>query len=113
MKLKNVKLEWYALIYDSNKRKVAYINILGNTIKEDIAKKVRKQEIIDLIDLNNYLEKEFRYYYWSRAECELVISGLFEREWENAEKIDIYYQLKPNLNRIAEYINNIMDLKLV
>ena len=38
MKIKNVKLEWYAFRYDWNNHKLEFINVL-NVFKEDIAKK--------------------------------------------------------------------------
>lgn len=44
------------------------------------------------------------YYYWSKCEAEIAVGGLFIKSIEELEKIDIYSQLQPNLDRITEYV---------
>lgn len=112
MKIARVNLEWYAIRYDSNKKSIVQYNILGGNFKDILAKEIRKKKITNFKELKEYLRKEFMYYYWSKCEHEIAVWNLFDINQERAEKIDIYYQLKPNLDRIAEYINNTMDLKL-
>ena len=46
--------------------------------------------------------------YWSRAEYEIMVSGLFDTD--KPEKIDVWYQIEMNLDNIAEYL--ITKLKL-
>ena len=38
--------------------------------------------------------------------------SISNKDIENAIKIDVWYQLEPNLDRIVEYINNKMELNL-
>jgi len=115
MKIKNVKLEWYAFRYDSNIDKLKFINVLYG-MEEEIAKKVRKgnkdtwKPVYDYETFKEWLKCELMYHYWSKAEHEVIITDLFNTNIE--EKHDIWWQLEPNLDRIAEYINNTMDLKL-
>ena len=43
------------------------------------------------------------YYYGSKAECETIMGGFFTTP-DEMEKIDIYTQLKPNLDVITDYV---------
>ena len=107
MKIKNIKLEWYVLRWDSNSKKVVNYNIL-EWRKEDIAKEVKSGRVYNKSILREYLKTAFMYDYWSKTECEFFISDLNGNDYE---KIDIWRQIEPNLNNIVEYINTKMDLK--
>ena len=48
------------------------------------------------------------YNYYSKAECEFFVSDL---SGMNYEKVDMWKQIKPNLDNIVEYINIRCDLK--
>ena len=110
MKLKKVNLEWYAFRMDNGE--LTQFNVLSEELKERIAKLYRNKKLNSLATLKELVNSELMYYYWSKCECEVGVIGLFENNIENAIKIDVYYQLKPNLDRIVEYINNTMELKL-
>lgn len=115
MKIKNVNLKWYAFRYDWNSHKLVFTNVLTG-MEEEIAKKVRKGKKDNWKPVYNYetfkewLKGEFMYYYWSKAEHEVLISDLFDKA-DKAEKHDIWWQLEPNLDRICEYIINTMQIK--
>lgn len=102
------KLEWYVIYHDFNANKITKFNVL-NGWEERIAK-ARKQ-IKSKQELFNWLDKEFRYYYRYRAECEILVGGLFVDNIDNLTKIDIYTQLAPNLNIITDYVTNSMNFK--
>lgn len=110
MKIKNVNLEWYAFYMYNGK--LVQQNILRDELKERIAKAFHKKELTSLDDLYGLISKDFIYHYWSKSEFEVGVISLFETNIENGEKIDVYYQLKPNIRRIAEYINAEMQLNL-
>lgn len=112
MKVAKVELKWYTIRYDMNKKKIKYYNVLGGNFKEEIAKKIRKKAITNLKELKHYIDVDFRYHFWCKCECELSIGQAFEDDVNKLEKIDIYYQLEPNLDRIVEYINSAMKLNL-
>ena len=107
-----VHLEWYALRYDMNKRRLVNYNILGDELVKIIIKEMQKKEIQNLEELKNCINNWLMYYYWTKSEFELAITNLYDKNLENAQKVDIYSQVTPNLDRIAEYINYTMDLKL-
>ena len=54
--------------------------------------------------------REFKYRYWGKAEYEIVAAGLMFQD-ESAVKIDVWSQIEPNFNIIADYIKNTMNLE--
>jgi len=116
MKIKNAKLEWYAFRYDSNTKKLVFINVLAGS-EEYIANQVRKgkkagwRPVYNYETFKEFIKADLMYRYWSKAEHETVIGGLFYHSEEDLAKHDIWWQLEPNLDRICEYIINEMQIK--
>lgn len=110
MKIKRSNLEWYALRYDFNSKKIVSFNVMYG-IAELIEKNVRKNIIHDKETLKEFLKREFMYRYWSKYEYEIAMSGLSEHDSQYAEKIDVWKQLEINLDNIVEYVNVKCDLK--
>ena len=50
------------------------------------------------------LDSIMRYNFWSKTEYEIYVTDAFHKKPEEISKIDVYSQLVPNLNAIAEYI---------
>lgn len=107
MKIKNSNLEWYVLRWDFNNKKVVNYNILEG-LAEDIAREVRSKSLYDKSILKEYLKTVFMYNYWSKTECEFFVSDLHGDDYE---KIDMWRQIEPNLDRIVDYVNQKMELK--
>ena len=111
MKRKNVELKWYVINHDFNRNKVYHMDIFIQDITDCLIKNLIKKKIKNYSDLYEYLLKEFMFYYWCRAEYEMSIGGLFVKDIEkDLEKIDVWYQIEPNLDRICEYV--IRELQL-
>lgn len=108
MRIKNSNLEWYVLQWDSSKKKVVNSNILINRA-EDIAKEVRSGRVQNKSILKEYLKTALMYDYWSKTECEFFVSDLCGMEYE---KVDMWRQIEPNLDKIVDYVNSKMDLQL-
>lgn len=101
--MKKVNLEWYAFRKDFNSRKLKKVNVLNSYRIDEILKRIKKEKAKTYEEIKEIIKRELMYYYWSKSEHEVLISGLFDNNLENAEKIDIWYQLEPNLDRIVEY----------
>lgn len=101
-------LEWYVLKEDFSTREVKPYNCLNNW-ETSIVK--ARSKCRTRMDLKTWLRKEFMYHYWSKAECEIQVGGLFASEDEHFKKIDIWYQLEPNLDTITDYIINKMHFR--
>lgn len=95
-------LEFYALVWDSNKKEVTPINIFQNIrIQQDLkricSKKLSKEEF------KEEFKSALKSTYWSRVEYELNVSEVFSKD-EKYQKIDVWTQLEPNLRSIVNYI---------
>ena len=111
MKRKNVNLEWYVMNHDFNKNKVYFINIFRTDIVENVIKACIKKKVTCYNSLLELLSREFKYHYMSRAEYEIVVGGLFAKDMEkDLEKISVWNQIEPNMDRICEYV--IRELRL-
>ena len=107
-KRKNKKLEWYAFRYDWNSHNLVQFNVLGERFAEDILKRIKRDKISNYEDLKEGIRRELMYHYWSKAEYEVLVTDLFPKDYEDfcksSIKIDVWYQLEYNLDRIVEYI---------
>lgn len=112
MKIKNVNLEYYVMYHDFNSDKIKRINIFTNSLIEDIAKNIRNKKITNLLELQEYLKRDFMYHYWSKSEYEIAVGGLFSKHPEKFEKLDVWYQIEKNLPIIVNYVNQQMELNL-
>lgn len=104
MKTKNIDLKWHVLHYDFNTDEIVSYNVLYG-FNDVINKNVKNKTIHDRASLKEFLISEFRYHYWCRSEHEILVSGLHSKDLKNTKKIDVYYQLEMNLDRIVDYIN--------
>ena len=59
--------------------------------------------------MKEHLKREFMYRYWSKAECEMGMGGLWSTI-EELEKIDMWYQIEMNFDNVIDYIILKMDL---
>ena len=109
---RNKKLEWYVFYQKFNDSELIYSNIFNEKIVEEILKRTKiknKYLKIDSYDsLKKFLEIEFKYRYSSKSEYEIVATNWLATKME--QKIDVYFQIEPNLDRITEYV--IRELKL-
>lgn len=110
MKVKNVNLKWNVLHEDFNTRKIEPYNILGYSFAETLAKDIRKYKIENREQLKDHLKKEFMYHYWSKAEFEIVVGGVFSKCPDDYNKIDIWDQILLNFDNIIDYIILKMEL---
>ena len=120
MKNKTAKIEWYALYYNINSRKLESINIISRKLIEDVYKQIKSGKITNKSNLREYLRKEFMYRYWSRSEYEILVTDwppvtkeIDKESWvseKSLTKIDIYDQIKDNLDNITDLFILKMDI---
>lgn len=94
------KLEWYAFYQESNTNKLKYANVLYDRLIDNVKKLIRKNADYD--EIKKEIDISLMSRYWSRCEYEVVVSNWAGKDFE--QKIDVYYQLQPNLDRITEYV---------
>ena len=67
-----------------------------------VKKRRVKRNSVDMEWLKTFIDKEAKYMFWSRCEYEIVVAGW--PRWKNERKIDIYWQIQPNIDVIAEIV---------
>ncbi len=94
------KLEWYAFYQEISGSKLKYVNVLYDRLIERVKKLIRKNADYD--EIKKEIDICLMSRYWSRSEYEVVVSNWAGKDFE--QKIDVYWQLQPNLDRITEYV---------
>ena len=95
--------QWYVLMWDVNLRETVMFNIFNNWKFCQDVKKLLDTEL----QYNTFVEKlrrEISYYFWSKSEYEIYVGDSEPPRY--IQKVDVYNQLLPNLNNLAEYIIN-------
>ena len=100
------KLEWYVLNYDFNKKKIEYFNIFQHSYLVESLKEYLSNDNFNYSDYIERVDKLLRYCFWSKREYEISVADAFETDISKLKKIDVYFQLKPNIEKIAEYFKN-------
>lgn len=113
-----MELKWYVLNYNFNARKVEMFNIFSNwVLKDAVEKEIRKylrapskyvyedhwgnNKITGFDGFCKELDGLIRWQEWGRAEYEISVGDLFEKDMSKLEKWDCYMQCKPNIEAIA------------
>lgn len=96
-----IGLEWYVLRYDINKNDLVYFNIFNYG---ELVKAINKQlsENFDYDDFVDFLKSELLYIFYARSQNKIAVGDTIEPH--NLEKIDVYDQLIPNIEILADYI---------
>lgn len=96
-------LEWNVIKYDINNKKLVKFNIFNHYgFYEDVKKLLKQYK--NKNEFAEELKKDLMYYFWCKAEYEILISGLFSKDPNETEKIDIYDQITLNYDRFVNYI---------
>lgn len=111
MKIKGVNLVWNVIDYDFNSKSITSYNILNQYLLMDIQKDINRKKINNYEELKEWLDKEFKYDYWCRAECEMMVGSLYTKSIEELTKIDMYTQIKMNLDTITQLIIDKCQIK--
>lgn len=102
-------MEWYVLNYDSNSKQIYQFNIFDNWgFKTDVEILVREKLPFD--KFCEKLERIVMYHFWSRREYEISAGDLWEKDLNNYKRIDVAFQVAPNIKALATYIISHMNL---
>lgn len=98
-----MELNWNVYYYNQNIDKIEPFNVFSHrNFYRAVLDIFGKYQHMD--EFEEAIEKEAMYYFWCKAEYEVVVRGLFEqRAWH---KVDIYDQLKLNWDRFIDYLWN-------
>ena len=94
------KIEWYAFYYLFNSDRLKYTNVIKQSLIDRVKKLIKKNA--DYEEIKREIDASLMHDYWSKSEYEVIVSNWTGKKFE--QKIDIYYQLQPNIDRITEYL---------
>lgn len=97
-------MKWYVLIEDFNKREIVPYNIFNSSKFSDGIAKLLSEGINGYDKFVEDLKNLCRYCFWCKAEYEVMIGGLFVENINELKKVDVYTQLEPNIELLADYI---------
>ena len=101
-RIHKMDLKWYVLNHNFNKNKIELFNIFqSHNFLYGVVKALEKT---NYEDFRNEINSWLMYSFWSKAEYEIVCGDLFFKTADDLEKIDIYYQVKQNVDILARYI---------
>lgn len=117
MARKRKQLEWYCMEWGVN-GKLQFFNVMYAIDIDDLKKKLRYKgtrpnkynSIKNYNELREYLGREFMYHFWCKCEHEIIVNSWPDHDESTEEKIDVFDQIRPNLDRITEYV--IRELKI-
>lgn len=107
MKTKN--LHWNVLNHDFNRNEIVEYDIFSHAgFVEDLKKADRSnRKLTRQTNDENFLKEVDRilhYYFWAKAEHEILVKGLFDNDNKSQVKIDAYTQIKLNWDAFAQYL---------
>lgn len=94
------KIEWYAFYQDFNSDRLTYTNVIRQSLIDRVKKLIRKNANYE--EIKREVDISLMHDYWCKSEYEVIVSNWSGKKFE--QKIDIYYQLQPNIDRITEYL---------
>lgn len=101
-------MEWNVYRYNINAKKIEPMNIFRHSrFTDDVIKAMRTCETKETFA--EEVRHSLAYYFWSKCEYEILISGLFDSEKEY--KVDIYSQVMLNYDRFINYLWNVKEGK--
>ena len=117
-----MRFEFYVLNYDCNKKKVINYNIFNNILVQERAEKAVKKylrspknftytpynknekTLYGFDALVKELDRTIAWQELGRREYEISVGDAFTTDCNKLEKIDCYYQSKPNMEIIAREV---------
>ena len=99
---------FYVINYDVNKREFIHYNIMDYLVRcyEEIKKNDRPTTFDEFKD---FVDKKSSYMYAYRCEYEIILQDLLSRG--TSKKIDIYWQIKQNIDTITQTLMKNVGVK--
>lgn len=93
-------MEWNVFHSDFNTGKIVSYNVLKG--REEFIKEL-KVKFASKEEFSRALRSEMMYYYWSKAEWEVLISPWCGRKDADMIKVDVFWQIDLNWDRFVDY----------
>ena len=101
-----MSLEWNVFLDDFNNNKIEVFNIFRHASFVEDCGKALLECGEDRAAFEERLRRELRYYFWSKCEYEIILSGWPPRERFKPSKVDVYDQVSLNWKIFTDYVWN-------
>ena len=96
-------MEWYVFRDNWNAKKIESYNIFEHySFRTEVLKHLKKCE--DKAEFAQKLKCSLRYYFWSKAEWEILVTRWAFTTGERELKIDVYDQVMLNWDVFVDYV---------
>ena len=102
---------WKVLHHDFNSGKVEFYDILSHGSFLDDVRQSRKDHPDDDVLFMDDVRSFLRYYFWSRCEHEILVSGMHLRKGEEPSKVDVFDQVDANWDAFSSYLVSVFPRK--
>lgn len=96
MKRRN-EFHWNVMVWNVNRDELDSYDVGPCFVRE--YKELKKKERVGL-DVDKFLDRTARYYFWAKCEYEMVCAGW--PKFKNERKFDVYEQLKVNWDNFVD-----------
>lgn len=99
-------MEWNVYYHNVNKDKIETYNILEHgSFIEDVLNDLNEcRHKDDFAEFKRRLQRELRYYFWSKAQWEILLKPWVGSRNKEEVKIDVYDQVMLNFDIFADYV---------
>lgn len=94
---------WNVFKHNINKKEIETFNVFAHSGFRNECKKAAKKYHEDKDLFAEEIRRSLMYFYWSRAEYEVLICDFLKSNFTAEKKVDIYQQVMLNWNIFAEY----------
>ena len=98
------ELVWNVFVDDFNGRKIQVYNIFHHGGFYADVKKYAKKYKDDREKFEEEIKRSLKYYYWSKCEWEIILSGWPKKDDFHEEKVDVYDQVMLNWEIFINYL---------
>ena len=106
------ELVWNVYVDDFNGKKIQVYNIFRHGYFYDDLKKTAKKYKEDRVRFEEEVRRDLMYYFWSKCEWEIILSGWPAHDNFEEEKVDVYSQVMLNWEVFINYLwENRSDIK--
>lgn len=98
-------MEWNVYVYNVNKQKMEKFNIFNHhTFVAYIVEAIKEGLNKELFEKR--LQSELRYYFWSKAEWEIIVAPWVGNKNPDEVKVDVCHQVMMNWPIFLDYVWN-------
>ena len=99
-----MKLKWNVYYHNINSQRIETYNIFDHRMFNEYVMLHLERTYQTKEEFSEQIESELRYYFWSKAEWEIIVSPWCGGKDTKEIKIDVYDQVMLNFDSFVDYV---------